>query len=275
MISSDRFLQSAAEPPPQYVYRIFPIERLLSIIRDKTNHLVSPVLWQDPYEAAHLKVEIEQPLYGVKIGNLYYTRPKRPDTYVIGSIRHSTNAAQNVYCQCWSSNPESDAMWRIYSVDLAGVKVRTTPELLLQSLQLVMPNEEAFFGKVDYLPQPDLDRELANIKANYLLQRRPDLHKVGPFGELIARSLLKKRMQFAHEQEYRLMIVRAGVKSLQDPPSVVSYPIEPEKVFDEVETDPRCPNHADIESQLRNAGYGGKIKQSPLYRPPILRGQTS
>lgn len=275
MIPTDRFLQSSSDSLPQYVYRTFPIQRLLAVIRDTTNHLISPSLWPDPYEAAHLKVEIEHPLYGVKIGDLYYTRPKGPDTYIIGSMRHSTNAAQNVYCQCWSSNPESDAMWRIYSADLGGVKVRAKPEALFQSLQAANPDEECFFGQVDYLPQAELDRELANIKANYLLQMRPDIHKTGPFGELIARSLLKKRLQFAHEQEYRLMVVRAGARRLQSPPSVLPYPVDPDTLFEEVETDPRCPNHAEFEQQLRQAGYRGKVVQSPLYRPPVLRGPTS
>lgn len=274
MIPIDRFLQSTDSPLPGCLYRIFPIQRLLSVLRDRNNYLVSPALWQDPYEAAHLKVEIEHPLYGVEIDGLYHTRPKGPDTYVIGSQRQSTNAAKNVYCQCWSTNPESDAMWRIYSPDFTGVKVQTNSELLFKSLQEAIPEEQWFLGRVDYLPQDALDRELADIKANYLLQVRPDTHKSGPFGELIARSLLKKRTQFSHEQEFRVMIVRAGAKCLLDPPSVLSYPIDPNLLFEGIETDPRCPNHSNLERQLREAGYRGRITQSALYRPPVLRGPT-
>lgn len=130
--------------------------------------LVSPAKWPDPYEAAHLRVEQQFPLYGDGSGSSFSSI--QTDVYskiVSSSWKKSTNAAENVYCQCWSSNSESDAMWKIYSTpDYIGVKVRVRTQALLTSLIDSCEDHNVFLGKVDYFSQAELDVELANTSEN-------------------------------------------------------------------------------------------------------------
>lgn len=61
--------------------------------------------------------------------------------------------------QCWTLKSASDAMWRIYSHDKQGIRIRTTIRKLIQSL--ANHCEEwaevcAFIGKVQYLNEKKL-----------------------------------------------------------------------------------------------------------------------
>jgi hypothetical protein len=93
------------------IYRIFSFERLKQIFDEQQLTLVKPSLWDDPFENFILN----------STGRL-------PDGRVF-EIRFRNT----FYGQCWSLTRESDAMWRIYSPDKNGVKVKTTIRKLFSS----------------------------------------------------------------------------------------------------------------------------------------------
>ena len=188
-----------------------------------------------------------------------------------GSWRTGTFAAANCFCQCWSDLPESDAMWRLYSPDSMGVKLRARSRNLLHSLHLSTSSEKVFLGAVDYLPQEDLEALIRDAKRNHLIQLRPNLFETIP-GEAWARCLLRKRRQFAHESEYRLVLAQTHPDSQPNAEPLFHYAVSLTDVVDEVELDPRCgdPLAVEQEQQLRTAGYFGTVKQSKFYETPNL-----
>ena len=80
------------------VYRIYSLRRLELLFFSQTDALVSPEKWDDPFE------------------NFFLQRTEVHDAES-GTNIPLNNLAKDWYGQCWSLNPETDAMWRIYSPD--------------------------------------------------------------------------------------------------------------------------------------------------------------
>jgi hypothetical protein len=108
------------------IYRIMPIHQLLEIFETKQLTLVKPSMWDDPFENLLLNVS---------------------------PVRDA------VYGQCWTLHKETDAMWRIYSQNKQGAKVKTTIRKLIEALQLQSGQYlkiQCFIGEVEYLTQRQL-----------------------------------------------------------------------------------------------------------------------
>jgi hypothetical protein len=215
------------------LYRIFPMRRLRQLLTDKQNVLVKPSKWDDPYENMLLAA-------GVITED--------------GELGDMSSMRDAVYGQCWTMHRDTDAMWRIYSHDKDGVRVRSSPRRLLGPLLKANPkfgNVQCFIGKVKYRPEGSIPTYLSMI----------DLFASNGSG--IAKSLLIKRKEFKHEKEIRLIYsAPAG--------DLYSYPIEPSKMITEITFDPRM-SPADVvmfQDEIRSLGYTGKINQSELYQAP-------
>lgn len=201
----------------------------------RTNGLVRPKCWDDPFENFILNAVQKLPT-GEK------ARFQFKDT---------------VYGQCWSLHNENDAMWRIYSKDKEGVKVKTTVRSLFQSLYDVagaFRELGVFIGKVDYKPEPELLHQLTN--TGFVVKSD---------GSGIAESLLMKRIEFKHEEEVRLIYSDPEKKCKAD---VFTYSIDPVKLFEEITFDPRMDeaiynHHKEV---LLKLGVVGTISQSSLYK---------
>lgn len=218
------FLNLPAGERHAYVYRVVSLERLLELFSTGRNVLVSPELWDDPFENFILK--------GQRVS------------------RHGW------YGQCWTRQRASDAMWRIYSPDSNGVRMRSTPTRLLESLRAATEGD-AFIGKVRYLPNGPLMRFARKaLKRGYLTVAANGAH-----------TLLVKRPAFRHESEVRLLVNRQsgfGGKLLK-------YEVDPHTLVDQLMLDPRLSPEeaAKAKTEIRSrTGYRGSIKRSLLYGPP-------
>jgi hypothetical protein len=215
------------------VYRIMPIKRLLQCLEEKRLVLVPPRKWDDPFENYLLSARVK--LSSGETGGMEEMRDK-------------------VYGQCWTQHRETDAMWRIYSSDTSGAKVKTSPRRLLDALKNTDSDSAdvtCFIGKVQYMNQKDLVSSLMGI----------DLFNSNGSG--IAKSLLYKRREFSHEREVRL--IHTDGKGAIHP-----IPIDPSAAFDEIVFDPRMDAHlyGAYEAAVRAKGFGGRVAQSVLYKPP-------
>jgi hypothetical protein len=222
------------------IYRIVPYDRLIELFQRQENTLVKPVLWEDTFENFAIKAKLQ-------------TQSGEVIQY---------NVHELMYGQCWTLEKSSDAMWRIYSSERKGIRIKTTIEKLLDSLAsstINTPHSEHCIGKVEYLKSSRLVRS-----------SRSTFNKNGEvtFGSLF-RSLLLKRKAFKHENEVRLMFLdwseNSGIETLY------KYPIEPNYLIDEIMIDPRVSDieYKEIENDIRkNTGFTGKIKKSLLYRLP-------
>ena len=268
-----RCLDSCDTPFPEFFYRIAPLARVVESLRAQVGFMPSPLLWDDPWEAVELRTELEFPLFvderGVYSSGLRDEEPRR----VGGTWKKTSGAGERVFCQCWSSVAENDTMWRAYSPDRQSVKLRVRGEALVGSLVSSADEGHVFFGKVKYFPQPEIEALLRNADANWRLQIRPMLFNPNP-GEAWARTMLKKREQFRHEEEFRLILVPSENDLSVQASKLHQYPFDFNSVVLEIETDPRTTEHKAIEHQLRQAGYSGKVVPSPLYASPNLAVRT-
>lgn len=210
-----------------------PIHRLLEIFEIEKLTLVKPEKWDDPFE------------------NLLLKGTASTST---GEIVDFSPIRDSVYGQCWTLHKETDAMWRIYSSDKQGAKVKTTIRKLIAALQAQsgeFAKVRCFIGDVEYLTQKDLVSKLLNINI------------LNTTGSGVAESLIYKRVEFKHEKEVRLLYT-------ENSGDIHQFSINPYDLFEEVVFDPRINKHlfTAYKSFLRKKDYKKSIRQSVMYQVP-------
>src|SRR3990172_3540769 len=130
--------------PDLYIYRVFKANRLIEMFKTKKLVLVKPELWDDPFENFLIKSSTPLPS---------------------GGIMSFRGVADCFYGQCWTLNQESDAMWRIYSPDKNGAKVKTTIRRLHKAIY--NPNNEfaslsCYIGKVMHMTEEEIRKMFAD-----------------------------------------------------------------------------------------------------------------
>jgi len=224
------------------IYRVFPFWRALQLFQTDELALVRPQLWDDPFE-------------NLILGGVVRTASGDADMM---SIRDGW------YGQCWTTTPESDAMWRIYSGDKTGVRLSTTVGKLFQA---VCPNPDEwtwlkfFVGKVDYQTEQAMADWIATLSLSKLT--------AGAQAYDLAKTLLIKREAFTHEREVRVLFndVHDTIKG-----PVAIFPFAGGSLVDDVMLDPRLDLSMvrTISTAFKSAGYTGTIQQSHLYRSPAV-----
>ncbi|MCK1455197.1 DUF2971 domain-containing protein [Bradyrhizobium sp. 35] len=224
------------------IYHIYSKHWFLDLLKTGENGLVKPRIWDDPFENFFLRSEVTGPA-GEKI-----------------SIE---NLAEDWYGQCWTLNADTDAMWRIYSPDKDGIKVRTTVRKLFDSFydaRDTFADLKYLIGKVQYKTE-------AEIAA---LMGRTTFANIAFGGQAtgFARLLSIKREAFIHENEVRLLFQDLDPKRASGVAARFGFDVN--KVCDEVVLDPRLDQAGfdALESEIKSAGCAIPISQSTLYRAP-------
>ncbi|WP_316801462.1 DUF2971 domain-containing protein [Pedobacter frigidisoli] len=226
------------------IYRIFSFQRLQEIFTQKKLTLVRPSMWDDPFENFILRAQAT----------------------VDGGTPFNIASRNHHYGQCWSRTKESDAMWRIYSPDKEGVKVKTTIAKLFRplfekggSFRDIHDQEynlQSFIGKVKYQSQKSLTAMLDDtIRMNGKIMDQSG------WGQ--ASSFYFKRWAFKHENEVRLIF-----RDDNNVDDLIHFDIDPIELFDEIVLDPRMSTD-DVnytKRELRSWGYQKKVMQSGLYK---------
>ena len=227
------------------VYRIFSFQRLEEIFRERKLTLVKPKLWDDPFENFILN----------STGRL-------PD-----GREFQIGFRDNFYGLCWSLTRESDALWRIYSPDKNGVKVKTTIRKLFEPLFQVgggyqkangnLYNLSSFVGKVKYANEKDLIEMLKDEK-----RMSGKIFDQSGWGQ--ASTFFFKRTAFRHEKEVRL-IYNSQNNNQSDS---FKLDINPTDLFDEIVFDPRMVETEYIarKNEVVSWGFNKKVMQSGLYK---------
>jgi len=217
------------------IYRVMSIDRLLEIFEIQKLTLVKPKLWDDPFENLLLNGSAK-------------TNEEEPVDFI--SLRES------IFGQCWTLHSETDAMWRIYSQDKQGAKVKTTIRKLLSSLQTTdgeLAKNHCFIGEVQY-----------SKTQKELVEKLTGINLFNTDGSGIAESLIHKRNEFSHEKEVRLIYTGGGESDTHQ------YSINPNELFDEIVFDPRINPHLfnAYKTALEVKEYPNSIRKSVLYKPP-------
>jgi hypothetical protein len=227
------------------IYRIFSFERLLEIFTNNQLVLVKPKKWDDPFENFILN-----------------------STGVMSDGREFTLGMRDqFYGQCWSLTKESDAMWRIYSHDKDGVKVKTTIRKLFTPLfdlgghhvkmNGTVYNLSSFVGKVRYESTKNLTEMLSDED-----RMRGKLLDQSGHGQ--ASTFYFKRLAFRHENEIRIMYNSHDNFTS----NIFPFTINPNEIFDQIVFDPRMSldDYKMHKLTLKNLGYSKSIIQSGLYK---------
>lgn len=225
----------------QPIYRVTTVDRLTDLIEKRANILVHPSKWDDPFENYFLKSKFRY--NGMSVG--------------VDQLR------SEIFGQCWTLNQqETDALWRIYSPDKNGVRIKSTIDKVFRPLvkqHIKYWYASTYFGKVTYVQQ----QQLSTIMKNYVL----DAHDLASTdGQVIIDSLLIKREAFKHENEVR--VIYRGKPNLDD--GMHSYEINPQDFIKELLFDPRMDEkeYQGFENQFKKLLPVCPISQSDLYRGP-------
>ncbi|SHO73264.1 DUF2971 domain-containing protein [Flavobacterium cucumis] len=244
------FLNFKEEDIDKPIFRFLTVERLFEIFRTHQNVLVSPKLWEDPFENHIMSSFINQ---------------KTEDERDI-----CIGFRDNFYGQCWTQTRESDAMWRIYSPNKNGARITTTPRKLLKSLFIDTGNQindfSCFLGKVQYYSTTKLCQHLDKNAIHWLIE---------PTGKGMIQSLLFKRLPFKHENEVRL-IINTKFKPQRAKINIYPYLFNPLEIIDDIVFDPRI-NYEEYQNykiQLRKLRFTNRIVKSILYDMPKFTIKT-
>lgn len=217
------------------IYRVMPVACVLECISNRKLTLVRPKLWDDPFENFLLSAVVD-------IGR--------------GQFASMQTIKESIYGQCWTLQAETDAIWRIYSPNKNGAKLRSTPKKLLDALMKAnkqFGTIQCFIGRVSYLSEPDLISKLQGLN---LLDSN---------GSGLAESLMYKREEFRHEDEVRLVFhPEKGADDLYE------FDIDPNDLFDEIVLDPRMSDasYDAYKSAIQRSGFTGSVSKSGLYKVP-------
>lgn len=209
-----------------YLYRILGFERVVQLFEAGNLYFSHPSKWEDPYENA---------------------------------VEHA--ALKSTYAQCWCSKGVSDAMWRIYSPEKIGVRIKIRKDALTLAVKAAVKSigAKSTIRKVTYLPE-------SAVKAKIALLHEKSKSKNDPTVALGA--LFYKRLAYSHESEYRAVIYDvSGNNGSID--KGLSISVKPHQLIDSVLFDPRAPDEivSAFELYLRKSiKFDKSIGKSMLYR---------
>jgi hypothetical protein len=170
-----------------------------------------------------------------------------------------------MFAQCWCRKGVSDAMWRIYSQDKLGVRIRTTESKLKSAL-------------VALASQKDLGFKIAPVRyvneiVHVVRDQRSLLEAARKLTFARASShLFLKRPAFEHEAETRVLVFDPK-QPIDGTAKGLKVELDTRRLIDSVLVDPRAPEEfvAAYRHYLRDVlKFPGSVKKSQLYRS----GQT-
>jgi hypothetical protein len=224
--------------PDRPIYRVFSMHWFKDMIANKAMGLVRPSMWDDPFENFLLQCKVRLP----------------------DGIASLAGLRERWYGQCWTSDPNSDAIWRIYSPKLDGVLVKTTARKLFTAF--CDPDDDFaqlkfFLAKVQYMSKRRIEKFLEEATFRSLAW--------GGQNNKFAQTLLVKRPEFKHEKEVRLLFCDAEKTLTGD---VYVIPFQYDAVLSDATLDPRLTKtqFKRRKKVLEKMGCSIPIKQSNLYK---------
>ncbi|MTV37372.1 DUF2971 domain-containing protein [Duganella radicis] len=165
-------------------------------------------------------------------GSLHFSHPSKWDDPYETRVKHSRGYA--MFAQCWGKKSMSDAMWRIYSPDHLGVRIKTTRDKLKSVLtNFVRENKghKRRLADVKYEKTPAVRKKTREIVEGLNAGWQPTL---------AADLLFHKREAFDHEQEVRALLYCPDIDKSQKDVGL-KVPVDGHHLIDSIYLDPRAP----------------------------------
>lgn len=247
---TDRYKNQNDEfTPSTPLYRIIPFQRLAEILIFRRNTLVDPSKWTDPFE-------------------------KWRKDKISKTCKESESSVKNYFAQCWTLEPTKDEMWTIYSQGTDGVRIRTTVEKLIASLN--NDGIRCIAAKVNYLERkkilsyfdddcPDNSEVTSKIKTYFNENSWPLPEDVGVSENFLkmAERFMIKRLGFSYEHEARLICLNEKGKCDE----YYRYRMCPNSMIDQIKINPRVSwrEYKALKCTIRKLGFDRKIGRSELH----------
>jgi Protein of unknown function (DUF2971) len=175
------------------------------------------------------------------------------------------------YGQCWTLQKETDALWRIYSHDKMGVRIKSRIHKVLGS-SLNEINFKHFstrlrtIGKVRYLNPKEIREWIEDQKSDIINDKT------------LTESLFIKRKEFIHEKEIRL-IIHKNIDREDENRGIeknhIKLQVQPNELIEEITFDPRLDHDKFItyKKVVERMGFTNRVNKSKLYafEQPIIK----
>ena len=224
------------------IFRFIRTSRLFDLFNTQKIVLVKPWKWEDPFENFLSKT--------IVVNNK--------------NERIGFNVTNDFFGQCWTIRDECDGIWRNYSSLEDGVRIETTPNILLSSIYDFTSKGSIisyFIGKVIYNP----DHEIISLLSDWISQMLLDTS-----GKEVAKMLLIKREEFSYESEVRLLYSEKGTENKD----VVDFNVDPFDLIKNIMFSPKM-EQKEFETHkgaLIKLGFSeDRISQSKLYKPYYIQ----
>jgi len=102
------------------ISRVYTFERFLQILTEKKISFVSPVLWEDPWEAI---------------------------LYQQTSENNVVNRNVSIWGSCWTTNQESDFAWKAYAPNKNGIIVNSSIRTVSAAIKETLSKDFTFVYK--------------------------------------------------------------------------------------------------------------------------------
>lgn len=237
------------------LWRYMDLARFVSLLQNCSLYFpsISQLAQTDPYEGRFpYKQRLSDPKswkFGKEDEHIFSDEQlKLLDGAARSFIPRSERSARHyTFVSCWHANSgESDAMWRLYSLQGQGIAIRTT----FKGLRTAIQDD----GKT--------------IHAGHVKYRNYDLHAIEM--EDHVHVVFHKRESFSHEQEVRLAYQMALHERQEPIPTGISVSVDLRLAIEHVFVSPATPAWVvDVVARLvqRYGLDGNLVSQSPLYRP--------
>ena len=210
------------------IYRYIPVYRLLEILSLNKLTFMKTNMWEDPFEGYLYDYCVNEFSQWEKFSNLKTT----------------------VFCLCFSSDSEKDQIWRSYTPNRDGVRMKMNLAALESSL-----GDDYIVGKVHYRANNNIKKLLREYKDD-----------TEPSEEKLIKLFFLKRKAFKNDKEVRLITTDSLITG-----DVKSIDVDAKGMIREVMFDPRMDDglYASYRSLLKSKAYDfkGKVHKSKLYSP--------
>jgi len=195
----------------------------------------------------------------LRTGQWYFAHPSEwEDPY---ETRVSNDLSNAMFAQCWCRKAVSDAMWRIYSTNHLGVRLRVSEDALKSALAAAQESEDIrlVLKRVKYVNEIAHALEAAKIRrelASRVTEARASRH------------LFLKRTAFEHEAESRIVLFDYRKPQSADLKGRCVQ-LNTAKLVSSVLIDPRAPQElaeALILMLKKKLLFPGSVSKSVLYR---------
>lgn len=175
-----------------------------------------------------------------------------------------TSFINGVYGMSLTTLPESDAMWRIYSKDKLGVRIKTNAKKLFDTIYI---DDECmaktWFGNVSYKTMDEFKKTISDkIEQTH--------NAIDVFNNIFPETEFMKRQEFAHESEFRVIVMLDSEQTrTYSQIKRLAFSINPNDFIEEYCLDPRLQDteyEKQKEELIKIGADKNKIMKSNLYK---------